>query len=151
MKLAFYNLTKGDHTLTITYREDGACLDKLCITNNEIAPSAMGETDSLSLGINSLREIDDFHLGQNYPNPFNPTTTISFSIPFQSFVSLKIYDTLGREVSTLLSEKLPAGTYSPQWNASGLPSGVYFYRLLTQPISGQVGSFARTKKLVLLR
>jgi len=85
-----------------------------------------------------------FALEQNYPNPFNPSTTISFSLPFKSFVSLKVFDALGREVSILLAEELLAGTYSRQWNAAGLPSGVYFSRL-------QAGSFTETKKLILLR
>ncbi|MCR4439494.1 MAG: T9SS type A sorting domain-containing protein, partial [candidate division KSB1 bacterium] len=85
-----------------------------------------------------------FSLGQNFPNPFNPATTISFSLPSKSFVILKVFDALGREVSTLISEELSAGMYARQWNAAGLPSGVYFYRL-------QAGSFVETKKLVLLR
>jgi hypothetical protein len=85
-----------------------------------------------------------FILNQNYPNPFNPTTTITFALPVKSFVSLKIFDALGREVETLLAEELSVGTYSKQWDASGLPSGVYFYRL-------QAGSFMETKKLLLLR
>ncbi|OGU74600.1 MAG: hypothetical protein A3H45_10575 [Ignavibacteria bacterium RIFCSPLOWO2_02_FULL_55_14] len=85
-----------------------------------------------------------FRLEQNYPNPFNPATTISFALPSRSFVSLKVFDALGREVTILLSEQLPAGKYSLQWNAVGLPSGVYFYRL-------QAGSFTETKKLLLLR
>ncbi|MCW5896356.1 MAG: T9SS type A sorting domain-containing protein [Bacteroidetes bacterium] len=83
-------------------------------------------------------------LDQNYPNPFNPATTISFSIPSKSFVSLKVFDALGREVTVLLSEELAAGTYAQRWNAEGLASGVYFYRL-------QAGSFVETKKLLLLR
>ena len=85
-----------------------------------------------------------FSLDQNYPNPFNPATTISFSLPSKSFVSLKVFDALGREVSSLLSEELSAGKYSQQWNAAGFSSGVYFYRL-------QAGSFVETKKLLLLR
>ncbi len=85
-----------------------------------------------------------FRLEQNYPNPFNPTTTISFSIPTKSFVTLKVYDALGKEVAVLVSGELLAGTYSRQWNASGLPSGVYFYTL-------QAGSLSETKKLILLR
>jgi hypothetical protein len=83
-------------------------------------------------------------LYQNYPNPFNPATTISFSLPFKSFVSLKIFDITGREVATLLSEVLSAGNHTRRWNAEGLPSSVYLYRL-------QAGSFTGTKKLVLLR
>jgi hypothetical protein len=85
-----------------------------------------------------------FELGQNYPNPFNPTTTISFTLPSKSFVSLKIFDALGREVSTLISEEMPAGTYTRQWNAGRLASGMYFYRL-------QAETFSETRKLVLLR
>jgi photosystem II stability/assembly factor-like uncharacterized protein len=86
----------------------------------------------------------NFSLSQNYPNPFNPVTNISFSIPKRSFVSIKVYDLLGREVSTIISEEMPAGSYSQQWNATNMPSGVYFYRL-------HAGQFAETKKLVLLR
>ncbi|MBI2427923.1 MAG: T9SS type A sorting domain-containing protein [Ignavibacteriales bacterium] len=85
-----------------------------------------------------------FELDQNYPNPFNPTTTITFSLPTRSFVSLKIFDALGREVSNLVFEELSAGAYSQQWNAAGFPSGVYFYRL-------QAGDFVETKKLILLK
>ena len=83
-------------------------------------------------------------LSQNFPNPFNPSTTISFSFPTRSFVSLKVIDLLGREVATIVSEEMSAGNYSRQWNANGFSSGVYFYRL-------QAGSFIETKKLILLR
>ena len=100
-----------------------------------------------------------FRLDQNYPNPFNPATTISFSLPSKSLVSLKVFDALGREVSILLADELPAGTYARQWNAAALPSGVYFYRLVANassegiPLgpSGQAGSFSETKKLTLIR
>ncbi len=93
-----------------------------------------------------------FKLNQNYPNPFNPTTTISFSLPSRSFVSLKVFDALGREVSTLVSEELPTGNYSRVWNAEKLSSGVYFYRLSASPIAKRgesAGSFTETKKLIL--
>lgn len=85
-----------------------------------------------------------FILDQNYPNPFNPTTRISFSLPSKAFVSLKVFDALGREQAVLVSEELAAGRYARQWDATGLASGVYFYRL-------QADAFAETKKLVLLR
>ena len=91
-----------------------------------------------------VREIDKMHLLQNYPNPFNPSTTISFSLPKRSFVSLKIYDVIGREIATIVSEELSAGTYSRQWTAESFTSGIYFYRL-------EAGSFIETKKLILLR
>ncbi len=85
-----------------------------------------------------------FALSQNYPNPFNPGTAIAFSIPSKSFVSLKVFDLAGREVSTVISEELPPGNYSRQWNATGLASGIYMYRLET-------GTFAETKKMVLIK
>jgi len=85
-----------------------------------------------------------FALKQNYPNPFNQVTTISFSIAARSFVSLKVFDLSGRVVSTLISEELPAGEYTRQWNAAGFSSGVYLYRL-------QSGSSVETRKLVLLK
>jgi len=83
-------------------------------------------------------------LDQNYPNPFNPATTISFAIPSRSRVSLTIFDVLGRQVSTIVSEELQAGSYTRQWNAANMASGVYFYRL-------QAGSFTETRKLLLLK
>ena len=112
-------------------------------------------------GVNSLKAIDGYELGQNYPNPFstrggsayggNPATTISFSVPTQSVVSLKVFDTLGREVSTVLSEQVSAGTHSRQWNTAGLSSGIYFYRLQTrQTDGGQAGEIIKTKKMILL-
>jgi photosystem II stability/assembly factor-like uncharacterized protein len=85
-----------------------------------------------------------FSLRQNYPNPFNPSTTITFSVPASSFVSLRVLDLLGRDVATLVSDVLPAGTHTRRWNAGGFPSGVYYYQL-------RVGSICETKKLVLLR
>ena len=85
-----------------------------------------------------------YSLLQNYPNPFNPTTTISFALPKKSIVSLKIYDVIGKEVATVVNTQLESGYYSYVWNATSIPSGMYFYRL-------QAGSFTETKKLVLLR
>jgi hypothetical protein len=85
-----------------------------------------------------------FMLEQNHPNPFNPATTISFRLLSRSFVSLTIFDFVGREVATLFSQELSAGKYSQQWSAAGLPSGVYFYRL-------QAGVSLETRKLMVLR
>jgi hypothetical protein len=86
----------------------------------------------------------EFVLSQNYPNPCNPSTTISFTLPSRSFVTLKIFDLLGREVSTIVSGELQAGSYTRQWNAANMASGVYFYGLTA-------GSFVETKKLILLK
>ena len=85
----------------------------------------------------------DFVLLQNYPNPFNPSTEITFRLPTAAHVTLKIYDLIGREVATLVDGQLPAGAHLRRWNAEGLPSGVYFYRL-------QAGTFTATKRLILL-
>jgi hypothetical protein len=86
----------------------------------------------------------EFALAQNYPNPFNPATTLMFRISEAGSVSLKIYDLLGREVAVLVNEQRPPGTYSVRWDASRLPSGIYFYRL-------QAGNRVATKKMVLLK
>jgi len=86
----------------------------------------------------------EYTLAQNYPNPFNPTTTIQFALPTESQVVLKIYNLLGREVATLVNEELQPGKYKVDFEANGLPSGVYFYRI-------QAGGFSKTKKLTLLK
>jgi hypothetical protein len=86
----------------------------------------------------------EFRLDQNYPNPFNPITTISFNLPSRSFVTLKVFDLLGREIADIVSEDMPSGNYSRQWKADNISSGIYFYRL-------QAGSFVEAKKLILLR
>ncbi len=87
---------------------------------------------------------EGFRLSQNYPNPFNPTTTFSFHLPSRSFVTLRITDSLGREISTLVAENLPAGTHTRVWNASGAASGLYFCQL-------HAGNFRKTQKLVLIK
>jgi hypothetical protein len=94
--------------------------------------------------VNSEKAPLHFELLNNYPNPFNPSTNITFSIPSKNFVTLKMYDIIGREVATLFSGELEAGEYLQQWNAAGFPSGVYFCRL-------QAGDFVDVKKLVLLK
>jgi Secretion system C-terminal sorting domain len=98
-------------------------------------------------GINDLKNRNmpgGFLLNQNYPNPFNPTTTIKYSVPFNSLVAIKVYDILGREVETLVNEEKAPGNYSVEFNASKLSSGVYFYRM-------QAGNFISTKKLILMK
>lgn len=85
-----------------------------------------------------------YSLNQNYPNPFNPKTTIRFQLPEDSNVDLKIYDLVGREIAVLMHEQKPAGFYALEWNAEGMSSGVYFYKLTA-------GTYTQTKKLVLLK
>ncbi|MGB5848565.1 MAG: T9SS type A sorting domain-containing protein, partial [Ignavibacteriaceae bacterium] len=85
-----------------------------------------------------------FDLEQNYPNPFNPSTTIRFNLPDNEFVSLKIFNTLGEEVQTLFEGNLNAGTHTYNFNADGLPSGLYIYRLSTN-------AYSKTKKMMLMK
>ena len=93
-----------------------------------------------------------FELFQNYPNPFNPRTDFRFQIPEYGFVSLRIYDILGREVTTIVNEDLAPGKYSQTWDAGHVASGIYFYRLtVRQKEVGQAGSFTGVKKMVLLK
>jgi hypothetical protein len=96
--------------------------------------------------IEKLTTPETFALSQNYPNPFNPATTIEYSIPENAFVSLKIYDMLGKEVASLVNKTQGTGTYIIDWNASNLSSGVYFYKLSA---TGSKGNFIETKKMIL--
>ncbi len=85
-----------------------------------------------------------FSLGQNYPNPFNPETSIRYQLSMDNFVSLRVYDLLGRQIALLVNEEKPAGQYTIRFNANGLSGGVYFYTL-------QAGDFSRTRKLLLIK
>jgi hypothetical protein len=88
--------------------------------------------------------VDEFKLSQNYPNPFNPSTVISYQIPHQEFVTIKVYDILGNEIAVLVNEDKPAGSYEVEFNSSSLPSGVYFYQL-------RADRFVETKKMIVLK
>jgi photosystem II stability/assembly factor-like uncharacterized protein len=109
-------------------------------------PGTILKRDPNYTSVNNHKEFlpSDFYLNQNYPNPFNPTTIINYSIPKASFVTIKVYDILGREITTLVNEQKSPGNYNVQFNASRFSSGVYFYRM-------QAGDFVQTKKLVLLK
>jgi len=90
----------------------------------------------------------EFSLSQNYPNPFNPATTIKYQ-----FITLKVYDVLGNEVTTLVNEELPAGEYEVEFSINNLQlsSGVYFYQLRVYPADGGAGNYIETKKMILLK
>lgn len=90
------------------------------------------------------KQITNFSLEQNFPNPFNPTTSIGYSLPKAAAVSLKVYDLLGKEVRTLVSEYKGAGKYSVQFNVESLPSGIYIYTL-------EAGNFRASRKLIILK
>jgi hypothetical protein len=122
--------------------------------DNELSGSPFAPVDSFTVGIvdtSTLPIPTKTTLSQNYPNPFNPTTAISYQLSAVGHTTLKVYDVLGREVATLVNEVKQPGVYSVHWNArlpggqaTGIASGVYFYRL-------QAGSFTETRKLVVLR
>jgi len=102
-------------------------------------------TRPTSVNENNLNVIPTkFELAQNYPNPFNPSTTISYQLPSNSFTTLKVYDMLGKEVALLVNEEQKTGSYSVQFNAIKLSSGIYFYRL-------QAGNNFETKRMILLK
>ncbi len=88
--------------------------------------------------------VREYSLEQNYPNPFNPSSTINYSIPKQSVVTIKVFDVLGREVATLVNKEQPQGNYKIEFDASNLTSGIYFYRIHAR-------DFVNTKKMILLR
>jgi hypothetical protein len=85
-----------------------------------------------------------FNLSQNYPNPFNPTTTIEFTLPKAGLVTLKVYNILGEEVATLVSDNLAAGSYKYTWDGRGLASGVYYYKI-------DVADYSLVKKALLIK
>jgi len=111
--------------------------------NNVIGKILNGGTVSVNNeNTNLVRE--DFHLSQNYPNPFNPKTVIGYSLTGNRYVSLKVYDVLGKEIITLVNEKQNAGSYTVNFNGESFPSGIYFYRL-------EAGDFAESKRMILLK
>lgn len=99
---------------------------------------------TVSISNNSTTIPQEFRLHQNYPNPFNPVTNISFSIPVEGLVKLKVFDITGREVAVLVNELKTPGSYNVSFNGSTLSSGVYFYRI-------EAGSFVETKRMLLVK
>lgn len=129
---------------------DGATFDVLAgimyysFGNYKLIPRKNGDFVGYTDVAEDVVTPDVFSLSQNYPNPFNPSTIIQYSIPMNEFVTLKVYDLLGREVQTLVNKEQSAGVYNIEFNASKLTSGVYFYRI-------EAGSFVSVKKLLLLK
>lgn len=114
---------------------DGWYVDDIKLTAYQTTPLAIGSEGETPVS---------YKLSQNYPNPFNPVTLINFAIPKTGFVSLKVYDLLGKEVSSLVNETKAAGNYNVMFDASNLSSGIYFYKLETS-------SFTDTKKMVIIK
>ena len=134
------------NTSAIWSIEEASCL--LGTKDNRILAGVthgvlIGSTSSASEVVDLLNHPSRYALEQNYPNPFNPSTTIRYELPREAVVSLKIFNTLGQLVATLVDEKENAGYHQAQWNAN-VASDIYFYRL-------QVGKFVETKKMILLK
>jgi hypothetical protein len=97
-------------------------------------------------------EFNDYSLSNNFPNPFNPTTNIRFRIAEFGFVSLKVFDLLGNEIITLVDEEKSPGVYEVEFNAQGISSGIYFYKLqASDPEAGSGQGFVETRKMILLK
>jgi hypothetical protein len=114
---------------------DGWYVDNVKISVYDVGTDVAERVDDLPL---------EFSLLQNYPNPFNPNSDIRYQIAEFRMVRLAVYDLLGREVAVLVNEKKAPGTYQVRFDATGLPSGVYFYRM-------QAGSYTETKRMLLVR
>jgi len=148
LKMTSAEMKAGDHLLTIAYCEDGAYLDKICVTNNRFAPIFKGETaenlcDPTIVGVNYSKTASGYALGQNYPNPYNDKTTISFEVPCNTFVSLKVYNMLGAEIAELAGKEFSQGKHSVEYDCKNLSKGVYFYTIIAN-------DFSASKKMIIL-
>lgn len=133
------SITDGDVSYQVTARTQS---DDLLYNELSVHIADLINDDVTTLIVNENNtHLKSFVVYQNYPNPFNPTTTISFEIIHSSFVTLKIFDLLGREITTLANEQLNSGFYAKQWDASNTPGGIYYYRL-------QAGGYSATNTLL---
>ncbi|MCJ7553943.1 MAG: T9SS type A sorting domain-containing protein, partial [Ignavibacteriaceae bacterium] len=140
-------LSIGLHNVYGHFQDYQGYCDTMVVSNTDTSYFYVKQGISM---VEKEEENNSFVLEQNYPNPFNPITKINYFVPQISFVTLKIFDMLGKEIATLVNEEKPAGSYEVEFNTvetyrdASLPSGVYFYRL-------QAGNFSDTRKLVLIK
>lgn len=152
MKLETSSKKFADEPLNLIWADNSKLLKTKIFTydgknNVEITNSGSTKTDGVTgnRGNESITSLPtEYSLAQNYPNPFNPSTTINYELPESGQVTLKIYDLLGKEVATLVNEKMEAGRYSATFNGSALSSGMYFYKITA-------GSFTAVKKMALIK
>ena len=145
----YYSTDGGNSWNLMTATLPYTISDAVCVTGNKVYAAFRNAGIYQTATVTDVKEEGaslpkGFSLNQNYPNPFNPTTTISFSLPRSEYATLKIFDLMGREITTLISKNLATGNYSFKWDARNQPSGVYFCRL-------QAGQYSETKKLLLLK
>ena len=143
-----FDLSTGEGSGTVERWQN---VDSIIFIPANVAPSGNGFLFGYSGSITAASVPDNngtvplqFSLKQNFPNPFNPSTLIHYSIPKESFVTLKVFNILGDEISTLVNENKNAGEYAIRWEPTSAQSGVYFYKLT-------VGNFSEVKKMVLLK
>lgn len=160
--IKIWNTTNGNLIWTSPAGQAGQTVSKIIFSpdGNKIF-NANYQNNSIKCWTKVPTSIDDkqnmpteFSLSQNYPNPFNPTTVISYQLPVNSWVTLKVYDLLGKEVKTLVNEYEQAGKYSVEFRVqnSELPSGIYFYRLTASNPSVGLGEvYSQTRKMMLLK
>jgi hypothetical protein len=134
----------GYQGYSVAISSEGTAIEGGYADNNNAGAVWVFHNPTISVRNISQEVPKSLSLSQNYPNPFNPTTNIRFDIPTTSNVKLVIYDMLGREVTTLVNEKLNAGTYQADWDASNYTSGVYFYKL-------SAGDFVQSRKMMLIK
>ena len=139
----YHFLTKTGKSVNISLA-DGVTSNSGIVSVSSVSWTT-GDGTTLPTSVEEISGLpSNYELYQNYPNPFNPTTRIQFSIPSAELVSLKVYDALGKEATNLVNENLPAGSYSVDFNASDLSSGIYFYKLSTN-------NFVKIKKMMLIK
>jgi len=139
-----YIKSAGNSTETRSYSftdenvDPGTYVYRLRIVDND---GSFTYSDAVSAEVEAPAK---YSLEQNYPNPFNPSTTIAFTIPEASFVTLKIYNALGKEIAVLFSGNKEAGTYEMNYDAADIPSGIYYYTMYTN-------NYTQTNKMLLLK
>ncbi|MCW8960067.1 MAG: T9SS type A sorting domain-containing protein, partial [Ignavibacteriaceae bacterium] len=128
----YYKITATDHT------------DNESDSSNVVSCNVPGNDPHKIISRDFSADVLDYELDQNYPNPFNPTTSIKYQLKEKGFVSLRVYDMIGKEVAVLVNETQVEGQHSVIFNAANLPSGVYIYSL-------RVNGFVQNNKMILLK
>ncbi len=134
-----------DNSIRLNDKAVLICSDLNGTTLDRFAKIINYDLSSITTNINESEKMpSEFSLSQNYPNPFNPTTSINYSVPSSEYVSLKVYDLLGKEVATLVNQEMNAGNYNVKFDASNFSSGIYFYTIETD-------KYNKTMKMLLLK
>jgi hypothetical protein len=146
---AYWVKVNGDGLLVLSSSGSPGTLNRIRIRAGQERPPAPPLSADTANSMPSVPR--EYSLGQNYPNPFNPRTHVHFSIANSGFVTLKVYDVLGREVATLVNETKVPGEYSVGWDASQMTSGVYFYHLDVREAGEMRVVYSRVLKMILIR